>query len=73
MTTGARSFYQSDLYAQQLRTLSYSELSAEFRSTTRRDSSVDRTRQLWAINVEMYVRARDQMSRDGRLQRVEGS
>ena len=73
MTTGTRSFYQSDLYAQQLRTLSYSELSAEFRSTTRRDSSVDRTRQLWAINVEMYVRARDQMSRDGRLQRVEGS
>ena len=73
MQSTQNSFYQSDLYAQQLRTLSYSELSAEFRSTTRRDSSVDRTRQLWAINVEMYVRARDQMSRDGRLQRVEGS
>jgi hypothetical protein len=33
---------------------------------TRMSSSIEKTKMLWAINVEMYHRAREQMDPNGR-------
>ncbi|OGT44307.1 MAG: hypothetical protein A3F13_02760 [Gammaproteobacteria bacterium RIFCSPHIGHO2_12_FULL_40_19] len=51
-------FHCSDVYKHYLETISEPELSAEFRAATRLDSSAERVQRLWAINIEMYNRAR---------------
>jgi hypothetical protein len=50
-------FYAGDTYAHYLRTLSMRELSTEFRVANHMESSIVKTRQLWAIHVEFCNRA----------------